>query len=300
MIKKMRLTKWFAIMTTVVSMNVLTTPVTYAQSPADAGTNYLALIAEYTNGTLQAVNNLPAYLNALVAMATAWITQDNSQTTASLQNAFTNVSNILIQGTSAQLGLQQQLTSDFFGSSATPQTLPGANDLAYETMLGQPFFNPDPRKTDNSQPPNSAYNYTKNISGINVTHVIPGTNWTGSAANQKKYASFFTTVSAIQTYDAYILSQLYTDYANGTPLTAAQQALYKQASGSDWFSQVASENIGWVLRQILMFVSQEYILISQSNDVQKKILQTQAMTNTLLILGNQQSEAILLRAAIGG
>jgi hypothetical protein len=290
-----RTKKWLVVVTATLSMNILTVPISQAQD--DSG--YLAQIAQYTYGTLQAVNNLPAYLNALVAMAQAWLTQDNSKTTAALQGEFASVANAIMQNTAPPISLQQQLTKDFFGPTITPQTMPNANDLTYQTLLGQPFFNPDPRKTDSSPAPDAAYNYTKNVAGINISHVIPSASWQGNLSNQQKYAAFFVTESAIQTYNASILSQLYTDYSNGNPLSATQQALIKEASSSDWFSQVASESIGIVLRQILMFISQTYILISQFNDTQKKILETQAMTNTLLILGNQQSEMLLLRNAIG-
>lgn len=290
-----RVKKYLAVATTVISFNILTVPA--AQASSDSG--YLAQIAQYTYGTLQAVNNLPTYLNALVAMATAWMAQDNSKTTAALQVDFTTVANAIMQGgPTAQISLQQKLTADFFGSSLTTKILPYANDLTYQTLLGQPVFNPDPRKPENGPAPDSAYNYLKNVAGINITHVIPSPSWQGSLADQQKYAALFMTESAIQSYNTYILSQLYSDYSNGNPLSAAQQTLIKQASSSDWFSQVASESIGIVLRQILMFVSQTYILISQFNDTQKKILETQAMTNTLLILGNQQSEALILRSAI--
>lgn len=293
-----RLKKWIAVLAATVAISALSTPAR-AQSTDAASLGYLAQIAQYTNGTLQAVNNLPTYMNALVSFAMAWLSKDTSKSTATLQADFANVTNAIVQGSASQLSLQQQLTRDFFGSTVTPQTLPSANDLTYQTLLGAPFFNPDPRKTDNSPAPDSAYNYTKNVSGINITHVIPALNWRGSQFNQQKYAAYFVTISAIQTFNAYILSQLYTDYSNGNTLSKAQLQLVQDASNSDWFAQIASENIGIVLRQILMFNSQVFVLLTQMLDTQKKLLETQAMSNSLLILLNQQNEDLLIKKATG-
>lgn len=292
--------KWMKTLLASFVISAASAPLLAAQAADDpASEGYLAQIAQYTYGTLQAVNKLPTYMNALVAFAAAWLANDDSKATATLQGDFTTLTNSIIQGSATQLSLQQKLTKDFFGPTVTPQTLPSANDLAYQTLLGAPFFNPDPRKTDNSPAPDSAYNYTKNVAGINITHVIPALNWQGTKFSQQKYAAFFVTISAIQTFNAYILGQLYTDYANGNPLSKAQLALIQTAGNDNWFTQVAGESIGIVLRQILMFSSQTYILMSQLLDTEKKLLETQAMSNTLLILLNQQNEDILIRKATG-
>ena len=105
------------------------------------------------------------------------------------------------------------------------------------------------------------------------------------------------TISAIQTYNAYLLSQVYSDYVNGTQLTQQQNSLMQQASNAAWFTQVASENIGLVLRQILMYNSQVYVLLSQLVQTQKQALAAQAMTNTLIVIGNEfTGSQLLLRA----
>src|SRR5689334_17712028 len=97
--KNRRIKKWLVALTTSLCISVLTTSVSKAQAAGGGGsiTYYLALIEQHTNDTLSAVNNLPAALQALVAMATAWTQADKSQTTANLQSAFGNVSNIIIQ-----------------------------------------------------------------------------------------------------------------------------------------------------------------------------------------------------------
>ena len=134
---------------------------------------------------------------------------------------------------------------------------------------------------------------------MNITHTIPGPNWRGTEENKQKYLSYYSSISAIQTFNGYLLSQLYADYVNGRQYTQQQTALIQQASSSDWFTHVASESIGVVLRKILMYNSQLYVLMTELVQTQKQLLSAQAMTNTLLIIGNQFTENQLISKATG-
>ncbi len=58
-------------------------------------------------------------------------------------------------------------------------------------------------------------------------------------------------------------------------------------------------NISHILREILLYTSQDLVVQSQLLKVQKQQLAAQAMTNTLLILGNQFNENTLLDKATG-
>ncbi len=276
----------------------LSTAAPIAQAQEEPAPNifggYLAQIAQYTYGTLQAVNNLPTYMQSLAGFMFAWLAPDNSETTANLQNKFQTLANANLTATSAQNNLQPQLMSDFFGSSINARNLPNANDLTYQTLLGQLYFNPDPRS--NATP---ALNYLRNASALRITHPLPAANWRGSKYNQQKYISFYNAISAVQTYNIYLMSQMYSEYLNGNAVSQTERTLIQQASSSDWFAQVATESIGIVLRQILMYNSQIYVTLVKMLQTQKQMLTAQAMTNTLLIISSQGTETILVKQATG-
>src|SRR3990167_5604512 len=108
---KNRKKKWIAITATTLTMRVLlVSPVrVQAASLAEA---YLAAIAEYTYGTLKAVNNLPTYLNSLTALAMGWLSPDESDATANLQANFSTLTGNVLQNIDVQAALQQQLVKD--------------------------------------------------------------------------------------------------------------------------------------------------------------------------------------------
>jgi hypothetical protein len=255
-------------------------------------------IAQYTNGTLTAVNNLPTYMSSLVQMALAWMSPDTSDETATMQGLFGTYSSSMVTSNAAQLSMQPQILSDYFGTSVTTTTLPYANDLSYISLLGKLYFTPDPR-VQAGQPSsavNPAYNYIENAAATSFTHTIPGGSWSGYASDQIRYASFYKAVSAVQTFDAYVISQALTDYNAGTP--AAQAQLLTQASSSDWFAHIASEQIGIVLRQILMYNSQTFVVLSELLQTAKQQVEAQAMTNTMLIIEGASNESILMSRAM--
>lgn len=269
-----------------------------AVTEASADT-FLPTLAGYAHDTLTTINQMSDYLALVAQLAVAWISPDKSTETATLQKSFSTYTGETAASNAAQIGLQQQLLTDYFGTtSATPPPPNYANDLAYQTLLGIPVWPSDPR-IEKGQPNNidSAYNYIKYAAGLNMPHTIPGNNWTGNTTDQKNYYGYYTAISAVATYNAYVLSQLYTDSKNGIPTTEA--TLIQQASDpTQWFAQIAGESIGIVLRQILMYNSQMYILLFQILQTEKQQLATQAMTNTLLMIQGKTSEAVLLRRAV--
>lgn len=259
---------------------------------------YLGLIASYTHDTLEKVNDLPDYLNKLAILASNWQQPDTSKNTAAIQGMFTSNTQATITNLSSQLALQQRLVNDFFGQDVNSSSVPYANDMVYSTLLGTPLYNPDPRKEkDKSVDP--AYNYVKNIAGLNLKHVIPDDTWRGKPSSKDDYKAFYQTINAIQTYNAYTLSEQYVEAMNNYQPLGVRLDLIQEASKPDWFTQVASESIGVVLRQILLFNSQIYVVLTEMLQTQRQILTTMAMSNTLFIMGNQFTESQLIAKATG-
>lgn len=249
----------------------------------------LTLIWQNTVGILAAVNDVPNFI-------ANWINPDTSKTTSTIQSYFAKGSQAYQQEYTSNADLQTKLMKDFFGDSVTTGTMPYANDLAYISLRGGLYFNPDPRK-DNSIDP--AYNYTKFAAGLNITHPFPATDWRGGQGSIDRYKNYYNTITAVQSFSAWVLGQDYSGFKLGFPLEQQQWNLLNQASNSDWFQQVASESIGIVLRQILMYDSQVYVLLTQMIRTQREQLTAQAMTNTLLVLINQTNEDVLARRAQG-
>lgn len=258
---------------------------------------YLRLIEQHTNNILRNVNNLPTYLQNLTQMALAFTNSDTSDTTARLQGNFTQLGNIFKDNYAKQGPLQQRLNADLLGANASKATMPYANDLVYSTVLGSPFFQTDPRNPPGGPATaNPVYNYIKNTSGIGISHLQPGT-WNGPLIEQQKYQNYYNMVMGIESFNSYVLN---TQFADGNQFNELQQILITQASDpKNWFAQVAAENIGYVLRQILLYQSQMFVLMTQLIQTEKQIASAQVMTNSLLILNNQQNENMLITKAQG-
>ncbi len=252
------------------------------------------LTADNTTAILQKVNDLPTYLSAIGQYVIAWMEPDSSDATATAQVNFTALGNLLIQNTATQNTLQAQLNADLLAGT-TKTTVPYANDLVYSSMLGAPFYyNPDPRGA-NVVP---QYNYIKNASGLTIDNLVPNPSWQGSREAQLKYAHYYNTMMAVKSYGGYILSH---QYADGKQFSDLQTLLIKQASDpTTWFANIASENIGWVLRQILMYQSQSFVLLTQLVQTQRQMVAAQVMTNAAVVatasLGDQQ----LIKSAQSG
>lgn len=255
---------------------------------------YLENIMKFTYGTLVAVNNLPNYLQPLTELSLAWLSPDKSETTANLQSNFASITDTLKKNSETQSSLLQRLQQDYFGPSVTKDTLPFVNDLTYSTLMEQPYLSPDPRQA-NDKNVNPTYNYLKNAAGLTINHPLPNTGWAGTSDKKQEYINYYSTISAVQTFNGYLLAQLYTN----NQLSKSQTSLIEQASSSDWFTQVATEDIGIVLRQLLMYNSQVFVMLTQLLQAQRQQLAAQAMSNTMLILNNQNNETMLIKGAQG-
>lgn len=279
-----------------------------SSSTADIDTNSLAIAQTLTdtNTSDQTIWSALYWIEQFTYMifvdVNTWILQDTSKTTIQLQGLLTNFVNAFTTNLTAQNHMQTQINNEVFGSSGGTNTAPtNINDLTYTTFLNTPYFSPDPRSTNDTPytPQMAAYAYTKNASAVTIPHLAPQNTWTGRANDQVRYSTAYNTVMAVQSFNAYVLSQLYSEYNDGSPLTTAQTNLITMASGSSWFATVASENIGYVLRQLLMFSSQEFVLLNQLYNTENKLLEVQAMTNSLLIVQNMTNEGLLITRASG-
>ncbi len=247
------------------------------------------------------INKLPLYLNQLTKMAISWLAPDNSKTTAELQNNLTRLANTQSVNAQIQLLSQKKFLDEFLDNPASQDTFPNVNDLCFETLLNKPYFNPDTRlKLDPSIDP--AYNYTVNASGLNLKHFRPSPSWNPNDRRHPSiamYIRYYNTASAVQTYNGYVLSELYAESKDNNLAKQTQNQLIQQANDSNWFTQIASENLGIVLRQILLYNSQTYVLLAQLLETQKKLLVSQTMNNALLIAVNQEAENRIYSKASG-
>ncbi len=272
------------------------------------------LIAIMTNtyATLQSVNNIPALLQDITATALSWYAHDDTKAIQTMQGSFTALGNILTQDVSLQnsVAMRQQLAADLFGVQLTDITQPtnspailgkilNANELIYPTVLNLP-----PIKNGQASP----YNYVKAAAGIMLPHGMPpnvlagsSSGWTGGAQDQQNYLGYYYTVTSVESFDAYVLSSLYADNQNfqatGSALSPTQATLVSEASNGDWLTAVASEDLGKVLRQLLVFQSQSYVLLSDLVQTERQLLTAQVMTNSLLIANNMTNEGLLLAKA---
>lgn len=260
--------------------------------------NYLYNIMINTAGILKKVNNLPEMLGTLTKSAISWMTPDDTDTTASLQQTFTNLANFFLTENSSQLSLQPRLLSDLF-NNAGPTDLPYANDLTYTTLLGAPYFTKDPRNKEKQKAVDPSFNYLKNASGFGINHTLPGVGgFSGTPADQLRYINLYITTTAVESFNAYILSSLYADQQSGGGYSEVQRALITQSSSADWFSHVSSEKLGVVFRQILMYQSQTFMLLTQMIKLQKQQLEAQVMNNTMLMAVNIANEQNILQRAV--
>jgi len=265
---------------------------------------YLTNIQNYTNSILSVINQLPTYLAKIPILAATFLATDNSSNDpvnwstqwSNEQSWLSTLGSNTLNNEANQTTLQTSLLTSFFGSAniaaRNPQNL---NDLSYTTLLGIPLLSPDPRSDVNS-----SLNYLMNASGLGITYPAPSAGWRGPQLAQKNYVQFYNTVVAVQTFNAYVLSRLYEDSHTLATDTSLRKQLITQSSNSNWFTSVISNDLGWVLRQLLLYSSQSYVLLDQLVQSQKQMTAALAMTNTLLIANSGFQASTLLTKAQGG
>ena len=278
----------------------------------DSSTEIMLLtnISNYTKSALTFLENISSQSTDITQQDTS--TPSNPSFISGVQANFASIGKLFAANSSKQNtpSYLQQLAADIVGepiaefSNTSPTTydakilakIPNINSLSYNTLLGlSPVAN-----TNGSQNLQWVYSYILNASGAGIYHTIPDTHWQGSKANQRKYQDYYNTVTSIESFNAYVLSNLLANYVNnGNQLTTWQNSLVQQASSSVFIAQIATETIGQVLRQILTFESQMYVLLTQIADIQRQLLNAQVMNNALAILNNSSTEQLFVENAQG-
>jgi hypothetical protein len=169
------------------------------------------------------------------------------------------------------------------------QNVPNPNDLLYPAVLG---LNVIP-----NAPAAVTMNYVINSSGIINPHVMPNPGWQGKAADITKYTNYYQTVTAVESFDAYVLTQAAVNASHSSD--TVEQQLVALVSSSTYIAKIATEELGRVLRQILLFESQNFVLNTQIQSAISNMVTAQAMTNTLLISINSVNEGVMLQNAQG-
>jgi hypothetical protein len=302
------LQKFIAFATMILAIIALSFSPVNADTPAAGSgvcndqTSCLQLISQNVYATLQQLNTLPDFLNNAAVFILNLTSADTSDTTAQLQTTFTGIGNDIattnaytsdpsniLNVTAAAL---QVSVNQFSAGNNAPApiltTIPNVNDLAYSTILGMP-----PVPNTNSNPSN----YIVNAAGLQFPHIAPSSSWRGR--DKATYGYYYNTIMAAQTFNAYILNNLVAENVNGNQFSTLQTNLISEASSAAWLATISSEEIGKVLRQILMFQSQNYLLMTQLIQTQKQLLTAQVMGNSLAVVMNQDKENYLATKAQG-
>ncbi|HSW70962.1 MAG TPA: hypothetical protein VLH77_03160 [Gammaproteobacteria bacterium] len=261
---------------------------------------YLTNIQNYTNSILNIINQLPTYLADLPILAKTFLAADNASgdpvnwtaNWSNEQNWLSTLGGNALSNEANQTALQTSLLTTFFGAAGNPQNI---NDLSYTTLLGNLLLSPDPRSNANP-----SLNYLMNAAGLNINYPAPSIGWRGNQQAQKNYTQFYNTIISVQTYNAYVLSRLYADSQTLATDNSLRKQLITQSSNSSWFTSVITNDLGWVFRQILLYSSQNYVLMDQLVQSQKQMTAALAMTNALLIANSGFQASTLLSKAQGG
>jgi len=250
-----------------------------------SGTNnyLLSLIAGTTTGMLQLMNQSTAYFESLAEMATSWIATTSPQDPiVTNQYIFANLGQQLTSSEQTQLSTTQSLITQFLqaGSlnTSNPSMPSNADDLTYTILFGQSIVKPQTTTTTSNYSQN-IQNYIKNVTGSTLILDQPNPNWPEGKL-KTQYTNLYNTLAAIQSYDQYLISGL-ASLQNNQNLS---MQLTTQATSSTWFTQIATEALGLVLRHILMYTSQSFVQITQIVQLQQQQLAVQAMTNSLLLV----------------
>lgn len=277
--------------------------VVMAQEDAGGSLGFIALLLLKLNQTtydiLAKINETPAYIQAITEMALSWIDKKDPSQTISVNGALFDL-------------LSQSRYKDYTTGLSTAKTntmsflsgLPDANDMSYTTTLGEPLMDAKPE-----QIAASSNTYFINLSGTNSTMKQPAPDWKIGGQNKQAYYKLYSTFAAIQSFDNFVLAKMYAErlpqlkypasIPNRSPDSPASTqdilaATIENASGANWYAQIGSESLGLVLRQILVYNSQLFILLKQILDTEQQMVMAQVMTNTILMQATSMGPGQLL------
>lgn len=248
-------------------------------------------IKQDTTKILSTIDQTTAYLQTIWAMAVEWMkgaTQvDDPNIIAENQAAFAEVTANNNTTLGAQFDLGKTLTEQAL--LGKDKTLPfKANQLSFTILTNRPLIRTEDPNTD-------AKNYIANLAGTHFLFKSARSKWSGDS--RVAYETFFNTVSAIRSYDAFVLSGLNKQNEATMPIKvdgvmqniSAKDYLIAQSSSSDWFKNIATEPLRLVLRQMLMYDSQIYVQLSRLVELQREQIAMQAMANTMTVMQSYSS-----------
>ncbi len=119
--------------------------------------------------------------------------------------------------------------------------------------------------------------------------------------DKKKYFDYYKSLTAIQSFNNYILTRMKSDYeVEGDPRTnSLRNQLVRVASARNFQEEIASKSSGKIMRWLLLFTAQNYVLNTQIQQSLRQLVIAQAMNNSLMILFNTPNENQLIRNAKG-
>ncbi len=233
-------------------------------------------IKQITWQILVALNQSPAYIRDVTRLAKSWLEPDDSDATAINQQLLHHYG----EAVPVDYSYIQQLNNSFTSATTDSSTV---NVNSFNALLSD----------KNNDGINDIRAYLQNISGASLHQgtlgsqiAALGTRDANAIQNEKAY---YATLTSVQSYNNYIISHFYHHFSQRKSL----DKLVQNASRSDWLAQAASEPLGKVLRQILYYESQHFVLQARLLETQENALGAQAMTNTLLIMLIQSNHRLL-------
>ncbi len=249
----------------------------------------------YADENTQILNSILARLNQLPNYIASWLDTDDKNNYIPINGTLFSLFN-QSSGTdeTSRLSYTNTLVKLYYGGSVPKD----ANDYSY-TTLRQTYLNSYPSGSQQqSLISKSIANYMQYVSGNGIRLDSPDDSWVSNkaSASQKSYYALYKTMAAMQSYNDYIISKLMIDqqantsYPKGIPSRSEGQAANTTdilaattdlAGSSSWYSDVGSESLGLVLRQMLIFNSQMYILLTRIYQTEQQMLVAQSLANAL-------------------
>lgn len=252
----------------------------------------LAKIEDKVSQILTKVNNIPDFIQTATQFFLNWGNTQDRDNNIGLNGALLNLyMNSYTIDENNRIDYTNTLTKYFY--NGTPAT--DANDYSYTTLLGK-YLNSYSGANQQTQINKSIANYMQFVSGNGFNLTPPENSWQKGSGTRRDYYSLYKTLVAAQSYNNYIISKLYVAqqqnaifpkgipaHPEGTAATTADilAATVAQATSPTWYQDVGAETLGLVLRQILIYNSQIYVLLTRMLELQQQMLASQAVANSL-------------------
>lgn len=137
------------------------------------------------------------------------------------------------------------------------------------------------------------YNYLKTSSGGLLNLKTPPEDSSGAAG--KQYKILYKTLMSAITYNNYAITEIFNKMQAHSDVI---KKLIEQSTNSDWITNIGGkQDLGVIFRQMLLYISQSFVLQAQMMEMQKAMAMSQVVTNTLLALSIQNGVVALQNTA---